>query len=287
MAETLLNQGSSNENTQSTQTHNDQGSQSSATPGGTGSAASSFTIPDTYKTEKVFDGIKSVDDVYKMALEGQKMIGKGIFLPDEKDDDKTKAEKMSKVFAKLGRPEKADQYKYEGKALLPDGVEWNKDLLSKFQETAHQHGLSQSQYNAIIEQYIGLQHAQHKDPAETVKAAKETLVKEWGENGFEVRMNEAWMAAKVLGITDALEETGAGNNVAILKALAKIGREYREDGVIDSSVVNNLQGGADYEAQANKIIADKNDPYNNPKHAQHRERVEHVNKLFQLSVAVG
>lgn len=283
---TILNEGSS-DGTTSQPTQGQQGNQSGAASGGAQGAASSFTIPDAFKTEKVFDGVKSVDDVYKMALEGQKMIGKGIFLPDEKDDDKTKAEKMGKVFTKLGRPEKADQYKYEGKTLLPDGMEWNKELLAKFGETAHKHGLSQAQYNAVIEEYIGLQHAQHKDPTAASREAKEALVKEWGENGFEVRMNEAYLAAKVLGITDALEETGAGNNVAVLKALAKIGREYREEGVIDDSVVNNLKGGADYQDQAMKIIADKNDPYNNPKHASHRERVDHVNKLFQLAVTVG
>lgn len=286
MQETILSQASHEASTNQPSAES-QGSQPSPSAGNSGSAASSFTIPDTFKTEKVFDGVKSYDDVFKLALEGQKMLGRGIFLPDEKDPDNVKAEKMAKVYGKLGRPEKPEEYKYEGKALLPDGMEWDKELLGKFQQTAHKHGLSQAQYNAILEEYIGLQHAQHTDPTAASREAKEALVKEWGENGFEVRMNEAWLAAKALGITEALEETGAGNNVAILKALAKIGREYREEGVIDDAVVNNLKGSADYEAQAMQIIADKNDPYNNPKHAQHRERVEHVNKLFQLAVAVG
>lgn len=252
---------------------------------------SSFALPDAYKSEKVFEGVKSVDDVFKMALEGQKMIGRGLFLPDDKEPDEVKTDKWNKVYTKLGRPEKADQYDTKVQTLLPEGWEWDNNIVSAFQQLSHKAGLSQSQFNTILDFYAQQINQTNIDPAVASREAKKTLVDEWGENGFELHMNEAFAAARIEGGEDFvkwLDEPKPagyrpGNDPVLSKFLAKIGRDLREDGVIDDSVIQGVRTTGDYESEAKKIIADMNDPYNQPKHAQHRERVNYVNKLWEMS----
>lgn len=250
-------------------------------------ASAGFSVPDAFRTEKVFEGVKSVDDVFKMALEGQKMIGRGVFLPDDKDPDDVKADKMSKVYNRLGRPETADKYDPKVKTTLPAGHEWNQDALSEFGKIAHSAGLSNSQFQAVLDFYAGQMSQSAADPAVAARDAKAALVEEWGESGYELHMNEAHAAARLVGgkdFLDFLDQSRMGDNPTMIKFLAKIGRDLREGGVIDDSIIHGVRTSGDYESEAKQIISDPKDPYNQPRHARHRERVEYVNRLFEMSL---
>jgi hypothetical protein len=281
---TLINQGAESANNAPAQNADPAASTQTENPAQSASAPS--FIPEAFRSEKVFEGVKSVDDVFKMAVEGQKMIGRGIFLPDDKDPDDVKADKWNKVYSKLGRPDSPDKYDFKTKATLPEGYEWNKDAMAGFSQLAHKVGLSQNQLSAVLDFYAETMGKSAADPAVFAKQTKEALVKEWGENGYELHLNEAYAASHMIGgkeFLSFLDETGMGNHPVMIKFLAKIGRELREDGVIDDSIVNGFKSSHDYEAEAMKIIADPQDPYNQPKHAEHKARVAHVNKLWEMS----
>lgn len=250
-----------------------------------------FVIPDAFKSEKVFEGVKSLDDVFKLALEGQRMIGRGIFLPDDKDPENVREEKLSKVFAKLGRPEKADQYSTKTETLLPEGYEWDKELIKEAQQTAHKHGFSDKQFTAMLDFWAKFLHKNSVDPAVQAREAQKVLMDKWGENGYELKMNEAYAAARLVGGKEFVEWLESpkpvgyrpGNDPLLAEFLAKLGRDLREEGVVDDSIVQGVKSPQDYEKEAKEIIADPKDPYNNPRDPRHRERVAHVTKLFELS----
>lgn len=75
------------------------------------------------------------------------MIGRGLFLPTDAPDTPEYADKMSKVYAKLGRPDKADDY------ALPkiDGYTLEEGTEKEFRLEAHAAGLSQAQVEKLIQ----------------------------------------------------------------------------------------------------------------------------------------
>jgi hypothetical protein len=75
------------------------------------------------------------------------MIGRGIFLPTDAPDTPEYAEKMGKIYARLGRPDTADKYE------LPtiDGYSLEPETEKEFRREAHMAGLSQAQVEKLIQ----------------------------------------------------------------------------------------------------------------------------------------
>lgn len=132
-------------------------------------------------------------------------------------------------------PETADKYEFKPpkgmEALQLDG-----EMTTKAKQGLHALGLSQKQYQGVMEMYVGsLNDMVERGTEIGAKKATEVLAKSWGapdsdqfkaQNGLAYK---AFMAFADEG--DKAELDKIGNNPVVLKILAKVGRELREDQV--------------------------------------------------------
>jgi hypothetical protein len=138
------------------------------------------------------------------------------------------AEGMTKVFDRLGRPAKADGYKF----TAPEGA--GEDFVKNAQSWFHEAGLTESQAAKVVEKF-GANVAQARQAAAeaealAVKEGAEKLNKEWGAA---LEKNKAIVdgvarefgmsAEQVLGLRKALGVEGA------MKFLHSIGQKLGED----------------------------------------------------------
>lgn len=255
-----------------------------------GASPAPFVVPENYLrgNEKLFEPIKTQDDLYKTFINSQRMIGRGIFLPDDKASPEERAAALDKVFARLGRPEKPDGYELPP---LREGQAWDDRVIAEFKHVAHRAGLTKDQVTAVLSFYRDKVLSDlMPDPIQRAREVEAKLVEKWGEAVFQKRVAEASAAARMIGgeaFLQWLDETGLGNEPALIEFLAKVGREMVEDGALDGAVVEGLKTSQDYYAEALDIIQNKENPlykaYRDRSHPQHKVAVDVVERLLTLS----
>ena len=125
--------------------------------------------------------------------------------------------------------EKKEETKYEFK--IPDGININKELLSKYESIVKEYSIKPEVAQKIID--IEAEIIKNNE-SEIIKAReewkKETL-KELGNNA-EVEIKYAQKAVEKFGddeLVKLLDETGLGNRKEVIKIFAKIGKAISED----------------------------------------------------------
>lgn len=126
---------------------------------------------------------------------------------------------------------------YDFSAIVPEGVSLDEQALNQYTELAKSAGLSQEMASKLGAFGINLQQqayqAAQQERVETIKAfgeqAKQTLGSE-----FEPTVNLAAKGLEVLErqipeLRQALNETGAGNHVAVIRAMSLIGKMVAEN----------------------------------------------------------
>jgi hypothetical protein len=93
------------------------------------------------------------------------------------------ADSMSAIFGKMGKPAEPSGYK------LPEGVVVEGDALGNLQASAHDMNMTQSQFEAQVNQMNGMQNTATEAQTAAIEATKQTLMTDWG-NAFEARMTE-------------------------------------------------------------------------------------------------
>lgn len=115
-------------------------------------------------------------------------------------------------------PESIDDYEYE-----PQHIQLDPESNKAFKQFAKDAGLSTAQYAAVLEQY----EQAVTQVAETPEKAKVHLEQAWG-NDFEKHAANARLAYETYVPSDIPIEA-IGNNPYLLRVLANIGAELRED----------------------------------------------------------
>lgn len=237
-------------------------------------------IPTDLSKEKMWEPLKGkpLGDVLKGYAEGQKYIGGSVRIPG-KD---AKPEEWEKFYAKTGRPEAADKY---GTAMpdLPEGYAWDTGQMESFFKTAHKAGLSTSQAQVLVDWYAADQRGVLKAGGEALAVAETALKDEW-KAAYPKNLGLAKAAAREIGgkeLIDLLDQTGLGNHPVILKAFAKLGRSYAEDGLI-SGEFEGVPTNAEVQKQISVILNDRKHPYFTANMPGHTEAVEEMARLHQL-----
>ena len=188
----------------------------------------------------------------------EKITGAGldklIKLPQKPDDQAG----WNDVYKKLGRPEKADDYKVE----VPEGVDsgfakWAKGMF-------HEAGLSKSQGEKLAakwNEYVNNQKNQSIESKNQNIAAQEAeLKKEWGM-AFDKNMSTARAAAREFGIEnetiDKLEEVMGF--AGVIKFMHNVGSKLGEHGFVSSQSQQGF-GVMSPEAARSRINLLKSDP---------------------------
>lgn len=261
--------------------------------GGAGGSDISWrdSLPDDMRNHPAIQDFKDITGLTKSYLSQQEMIGKDrIAIPGEED-----TEGWSKLYTKLGRPDKAEGYEYKA----PEGSEGlniDNELVSQYQKKFYELGLSKKQGEALFNLYN--ENVVGKIKGLTAEAEKrrqdtQTLLKaEWGQ-AYEQNLNMAKNVIKELGDPDLipfLEETGLGNDPRLVKIFYNIATKTSED--------NFKQGGNNHgfistpEQAKTKILQLQADDkfmeaYMKKTHPEHNAAVKRMADLFSQAYPEG
>ena len=242
-------------------------------------------LPQEYATEKVWESVPDFKTLAKNYVEAQRYIGGAIRLPTDKDKPEEAQAKWNDLYNKMGRPESPDKYD----AKLPDieGLQWDAEVEKTFKEQAHKLGLTTPQLKGVMDFYGSVVTKQIEGGVASQKEARATLEKEWGaRTDYNLQLAQkafAHFGTKELG--EKMEQTGWGNDPALLKIFARLGQELAEDKVISTDVEGQTSGADDAKA---KIAAIKNDPKHayNDKNADwkaHQAAIDEVDRLYAVA----
>lgn len=168
-------------------------------------------------------GFKSVEDVVTSYRNLEKLQGvpadKILKLPDENNADEVNA-----FYNKLGRPEKAEDYKFE----IADGQD---DSIAKaIAPELFKAGLSQKQAAAIYKTLEAAKIEQGKAAEAAAIKAEEDLKSEWGTN-YDNNLKAAQQAAKIAGVTaeqiEALQK--ATDYKTVMNMFKNLASKFGED----------------------------------------------------------
>ena len=189
------------------------------------------SLPDDMKDSASLSDINTVEDLAKSFISAQSLLGKsrvGVPSPDASPEEE------AEFYNKLGRPESVDGYELPTEGI-PEDVSVDKGRLDSILKLAHETGMTKKQvakmYRGMLELDSNNVQNMEKERATYQDNAINTLKKEWG-HAFDEKTSLASNTAKKFGgeaFINMLEETGMGNNVALIRAFANIGKIVAED----------------------------------------------------------
>lgn len=168
-------------------------------------------------------GFKNVEDVVTGYRNLEKFTGvpadKLLKMPDENNADEVNA-----FYEKLGRPQKAEDYKFE----IADGQD---DSIAKaIAPELFKAGLSQKQAAAIYKTLEAAKIEQTKAAEAAAVKAEEDLKSEWGTN-YDNNLKAAQQAAKIAGVTaeqiEALQK--ATDYKTVMNMFKNLASKFGED----------------------------------------------------------
>jgi hypothetical protein len=126
---------------------------------------------------------------------------------------------------------------YDLKATIPEGVEMDEAITKEYSDIARSMNLTNEQANQMAA--YGIKYGQQV--ADAVRSQYNAEVKAWGEQAkaemganFESTMTTAGAGIEAVekavpGIRKALNETGAGNRIEVIRAFEMLGRLVQAD----------------------------------------------------------
>lgn len=242
--------------------------------------ASAWTASLTPELRNLVDakGYKTPADVVQAYAHAQRAIGADK-IPMPKDgvwDDIARA--------KLGIPKAAEGYKV-ARPALPEGIPYDEALEKAALPIAHKLGLTPQQVQGLIDFYAGHQsqsvQAMLRGRQEEETQAIGQLQQEWG-GSYDTKVSQAARAARHFGgqgLIDFLNQSGAGNSPALVRAFAKVGAMMAEDTLKVGKAHGFSLSPDEARREANKLMAAP--AYTNRDHPEHGAIVEQVQQLFE------
>lgn len=257
--------------------------------GGAGTGASGGNpdwrsgLDDTIKGHATFANFKSVNDLAKSYLEGQKLIGrKGIIPPQEGASE----EEIGEFYNALGRPKTAEEYKLD-EIKAPEGVEIDENARGEFLKVAHKLGLQPHQVNGLIKWQVegeGIRSKAFDDNAKVALEKAETELRK--EYGTAYPANVA-LAKKVIdkfadeGAKNALNE-GLGNDPRLIRMVVNIAKGMSEDTLGPGSAIM-TKTPAEAQKEISQIQNNKKHAYFDVSHIDHNAALKHMKDLYAMA----
>ena len=227
---------------------------------------------------KVF---KDVKDLAKSYVHAQKMIGKDkAILPGKNSTP----EEWQQFFHKIGVPQELDKYEVKKgeKHVIDDKA------MNEFKEFAFKNNLlpnqAQAMFDWLNERASGNMTAAQQAQEQAMAKGWEELEKEWGP-GLDKNIQAAKTVVKEFAskeVIDYLNESGLGDDPKLIKFLAQIGNNLKEDSFKEEAVSHLQMTPQEAKKKYTEIMGDANHPYRNSQHPGHKEAVAEVNKLFEI-----
>lgn len=238
-------------------------------------------IPEDIRQDPSLGSIKDIASLAKSYIHAQKLVGKDkIIIPDQHatDDD------WKGVFKKLGLPESIDKYQ-----IKADG--FDEGFLGKFKEFAYNNNLMPQQSEKLLSFYKDFADESLKGSQEQTEQIRTEAVsglkKEWG-NAFEKNLAIAQGALKQFADKDTLqyiEESGLGNDTKMVKLFHQIGAKMGEDQFVGDAKKQSGFTPAEAQEKVNNTLGNRQHPYWDKSHPNHKNAVEEVFKLHEYIAA--
>lgn len=242
------------------------------TSAGTTSAASSSTAPTILATAS--ETVISFPEKYLVKGEADAVDWKASALKQTEGYNA-----LSKRLGEMGAPPKAPE---EYKVTLPDALKdydlEGDDSYKDFRAQAHKEGFTQKQFDLVMQNYLRLApELVNGAKALSADEAVVELKKTWDtDQKYKEELGNAYRAAQAYGGDEANELISKyGNDPLIVRMLARIGKETKEDSLTNPSPsVNN---GESVES------LQMSEAYRNPKHPDHARVSAQVRQHFGSS----
>lgn len=181
------------------------------------------------------------------------------------------------------RPKTAAEYKMpEGEAFK--ALQIDEAQATAFKEKAHGWGLTQTQYEAVMNEWAtlapGLVNAGQQQTTESAVAA----LKEAWKGDYDANIKESYAAAvrvgQAAGFTFEEVEQAIGNNPVAIRMFGALAKEMREDATPAAA-----NGGTNSPQSREAYVAANWKAYSDPTHPEHKVVTEHANRLSQREAA--
>jgi hypothetical protein len=179
----------------------------------------------------------------KQAVDFQRMMGSMIRIPGEDASDEVREEfrgKLTKVgmvplddFTSYVRPKEINEYRLENPPEDVASIGLTQAHVDRWKDEAFSDGLSQAQFQARALRNIDNMRAEFNERANQYQAQEMQLKDEWGMPGYEPNRQRALAAAARFGGDELVAALKSNPDPAALKAFAKIGKEFEEQGMGD------------------------------------------------------
>ena len=213
-------------------------------------------IPEDLQNDPSLADIQDISSLAKGYVHAQRMIGTDkVSIPT----NQASQEELDTFYNKLGRPETPQGYEAPTENM-PD-LPVNEEVRNQFYEEAHRIGLNKQQTAALL-----------RWEAESTKGRMDSHSQNSEFGGDE--------------LVNLLDSTGLGNNPAVIKAFANIGKAIMNDEIIGGG---GRQGFMMSPGEAKSQIGGlKRDPnfmqaYQDTSNAGHAEAVKEMGRLFELA----
>lgn len=177
------------------------------------------------------------------------------------------------------RPKTPDDYKLpESEAIKAIGLD---DAAAKtFKSEAHEWGLSQTQYEKVMEKYATLAPQLVNASQELTAEATVTQLKDTWKDDFQTNITGAYSVAerlaKAAGVSGAEMDAAIGNNPVAIRMLASIAKEFKEDKT-PNGANGDVGGGAGETIE--KLMS--HPAYSDLRHPEHKAISDRVRAHFE------
>lgn len=256
-------------------------------------------IPESLRQEVYFKDIDSVEKLATKAFNQAKMIGRDpnqlIVIPDAKDEKAT-----NEMWARLGRPESADKYEIpakraDGKDYTPDDKAFQKAITP----ILHEAGVTQGQLAKLMPKWDAIVDSMNAASEQATQAKfKEAETKLRAEHGAAYEDNLGMAAAALTHLTTTLKLDGAqlnnelarnnlGNNPALFRIFAYLGKQLKEDGLIGKESGGHAGALTPDQAKIEIRKLESEPAWSDAKHPQHGDAIARRKELFGMAYPEG
>lgn len=236
------------------------------------------SLAEDLRGEKSLEKFQDLDSLAKSYVELERMRGNSIQLPT----DTAKPEEWARIYDKLGRPSKPEEYKIERPKVMPEGVQWNEELEKDFRKFAHAQGWNQSQTQNTINKWHETITKMVEGAQYTVERGKADLLASLGTEKADQVIKACNVAVTEFGddeFANFLDSTGFGNHPAVIKFLARMGNLVSETQAPSGSPTSGGIGVEEAKAEIARIRSDRSHPY----HQGEKSALDKMAELYTIA----
>ena len=183
-------------------------------------------LPEEIRALPSLQKLDSEEALARSYVNLEKMLGQDK-VPVPRDEQDTEA--WDRLYKAAGRPDKADDYKYEAPKDMPAGIQYDEGKVAYVKQVAHQNGWNQRQFDgamkALYEDQVKAHAMWNKSledqKAEAIRALELTGNRQEIETLAKTTVQQYFDADAIARI----EQAGLGNDPIFIRALAGIGKD--------------------------------------------------------------